>query len=249
MMQPCSSTASSMLRLSYDLHIHSCLSPCGDEDMTPANIIGMSGLKNLDIIAVTDHNSCKNCPAVLKWAKENNIIALPGMELCTMEEVHVLCLFAELADAMLFDEYVSSKLMKYPNDENAFGKQELYDEEDCIIGTEPYLLISATNISFDDLGKLMKEFHGLYIPAHIDKNSNSLLSNLGFISPDADFTVAEFANINRLEEISRKNPYLQQCRIITDSDAHSLENINEAVNYLDCESRNKKDILRALSNQ
>ncbi len=235
-----------MLKLSYDLHIHSCLSPCGDEDMTPSNIVGMSALKNLDVIAVTDHNSCKNCPAVLKLAEQYDIVALPGMELCTMEEVHVLCLFAKLEDAMKFDHYVYAQLMKIPNDEKAFGKQEICDEEDRIIGTEPYLLINATNISFDYLGKLMNEFHGVYIPAHMDKNSNSVLSNLGFISPDADFLVAELADSTRLEELAKKNPYLNQCNIITNSDAHTLGKINEADNFLSCESRNKEDILRAL---
>jgi hypothetical protein len=136
--------------------------------------------------------------------------------------------------------------MKIPNDENAFGKQQICDEDDNILSTEPYLLINATNISFDHLGKLMKEFHGVYIPAHMDKNSNSLLSNLGFISPDADFLAAELAYLAHLEELTKKNPYLKQCNIITDSDAHELGKINEAVNFLECESRAKEDILRAL---
>ena len=236
-----------MLKLSYDLHIHSCLSPCADEDMTPANIVGMSSIMNLDVIAVTDHNSCKNCPAVLKWAEENHVIALPGMELCTMEEVHVLCLFSHLSDAMSFDKYVYSKLMKIPNDERAFGKQEICDEKDDVVGIEPYLLINATDISFDMLGMLMKEYHGLYIPAHLDRGSNSLISNLGFIPPDADFTVAEIAHLQNLEKLSRTNPMLKKCKIITDSDAHSLGNINEAVNFLECESKNKEDILKALA--
>jgi PHP family Zn ribbon phosphoesterase len=214
--------------------------------MTPANIVGMSELKNLDVIAVTDHNSCKNCPPVLKLAERAGIVALPGMELCTMEEVHVLCFFAKLENAMRFDAYVTEQLMKIPNDENAFGKQQICDEDDNILSTEPYLLINATNISFDHLGKLMKEFQGVYIPAHMDKNSNSLLSNLGFISPDADFLAAELAYLAHLEELTKKNPYLKQCNIITDSDAHELGKINEAVNYLECESRDKEDILRAL---
>ena len=235
-----------MLRLSYDLHIHSCLSPCGDEDMTPGNIVGMSALKGLDVIAVTDHNSCKNCPAVLTFADQYDIVAIPGMELTTMEEVHVLCLFPDLSDAMQFDTYVASRLMKIPNDEHAFGKQEIRNDEDDIIGSEPYLLINATDISFDNLGRLMKEFHGIYLPAHIDKNSNSLLSNLGFIAPDADFTAAEFADITKYEVISNQNPYLKQCNIITDSDAHDLGRIHEAVNFLDCKSRNRSDILQAL---
>lgn len=235
-----------MLRLSYDLHIHSCLSPCGDEDMTPSNIVGMSTIKNLDVMAVTDHNSCKNCPAVMKLAEAYGILAIPGMELTTMEEVHVLCLFPGLSEALRFDTYVSEKLMKIPNDEKVFGKQEICDEEDQVIGTEPYLLINATEISFDDLRSLMKEYHGIYIPAHIDKNSNSLLSNLGFIAPDADFMAAEFADIAKYEDISNKNPYLKNCNIITDSDAHQLGRINEAVNYLSCESKNIEDILKAL---
>lgn len=235
-----------MPKLSYDLHIHSCLSPCGDEDMTPANIIGMSFLKNLDVIAVTDHNSCKNCPPLLKLAKEHNIIALPGMELCTVEEVHVLCLFTELSDAMDFDRYVSEKLIKLPNDERIFGKQEIYDEEDNIVGTEPYLLINAADISFDELSGLMKQFHGIYIPAHLDKNSNSLISNLGFIPPDADFPAAELADITRFEELSKTNPYLLKCNIITDSDAHMLGKINEAIHYLECEDRSREAFLKAL---
>ena len=235
-----------MLRLSYDLHIHSCLSPCGDEDMTPGNIVGMAALKGLQVIAVTDHNSCKNCPPVLKLAEQYDIIALPGMELTTMEEVHALCLFAELQDALRFSEYISSKLMKIPNDDRVFGKQEICNEEDEVIGTEPYLLINATEISFDDLGGLMKEYHGIYLPAHIDKNSNSLLSNLGFIAPEADFMAAEFADITKYDNISNQNAYLKQCNIITNSDAHDLGRINEPVNFLVCESRERADIIKSI---
>lgn len=235
-----------MLKLSYDLHIHSCLSPCGDEDMTPANIVGMAAVKELELIAVTDHNSCKNCPAVMELAKQYHITALPGMELCTLEEIHVLCLFAELSQAMAFDEYVSSKLIKIKNDEKIFGKQEIYNENDEKTGDEPYLLINATEISFDRLGNLMKEFRGIYIPAHIDKNSNSLLSNLGFIPPDSDFLAAELSDITRLDALADRNPYLKNCNIITDSDAHRLEAIQEPINFINCISKNREDIINAL---
>lgn len=214
--------------------------------MTPANIVGMAKLKELDIIAVTDHNSCKNCSAVLSHAKQNDIVVIPGMELCTMEEVHVLCLFEELSDAMSFDAYVASKLIQINNDENIFGKQEIYDEHDCIVGTEPYLLINATEIAFDKLGELMEEFKGIYIPAHIDKNSNGVLSNLGFIPPDSDFKAAELSKPELYKEISSRNPYLKQCRMITNSDAHTLERINEAENFLDCEARSAKGVLEAI---
>ena len=81
----------SLIPLSYDLHIHSCLSPCGDDDMTPCNIAGMAALIGLDVIAVTDHNTCKNCPAVMDAASQYPVTVIPGMELCTIEEVHVRC--------------------------------------------------------------------------------------------------------------------------------------------------------------
>lgn len=237
-----------MLRLAYDLHIHSCLSPCGDEDMTPSNIVAMAKLKELDVIAVTDHNSSKNCPAVLRLAESEGLLAIPGMELCTMEEVHVLCLFATLEDAMAFDALVTEKLMKIPNDEKVFGRQEIYDEEDNQVGTEPYLLINATEISFTSLGDLMKQYHGVHIPAHIDKGSNSLLSNLGFVPPDSEFTCAECKDINKAESIINNHSYLKGCHIITNSDAHYLQYINEPIHYLQTESRTREAVIRALSN-
>lgn len=230
----------------YDLHIHSCLSPCGDEDMTPANIIAMASLKNLDLIGVTDHNSCRNCPSVMAHGMKEGILVVPGMELCTQEEVHVLCFFARLKDAMDFDAYVYERLIKIENQENIFGRQQIYDENDSCVGTEPNLLINATRISFDELDDLMDEFHGIYIPAHIDKNANSLLSNLGFIPPTSNFTWAEIKDINRLEELKRDNTYLKQCDIITNSDAHSLGLINEAVNQLTVKERSIKGVLEVL---
>ena len=98
------------MRLSYDLHIHSCLSPCGDADMTPNNIVHMALLAGFDMIALTDHNTCGNCPAVLTVAREAGLIAVPGMELCTAEEAHVVCLFPELEAAMAFDAAVAPTL-------------------------------------------------------------------------------------------------------------------------------------------
>lgn len=235
-----------MIKLSYDFHIHSCLSPCGDEDMTPANIVGMAAVKELDVIAVTDHNSCKNCPAVMSMAEQYGIIAIPGMELCTLEEVHVLCLFTSLSDAMDFDDYVSSKLIKVLNNEQIFGKQQVYNAMDQCIGEEPYLLINATEISFDQLDEVMKQFHGIYIPAHIDKNSNSLLSNLGFIPPDASFQSAEVKDISHVPDLLQSNPYLNECNIITNSDAHTLASINEPVNFLHVKERSIEGVLEAL---
>ena len=233
--------------LNYDLHIHSCLSPCGDDDMTPANIVGMAMIKGLDLIAVTDHNSCKNCPAVLTMAEAYGLTALPGMELTTSEEVHVVCLFADLKDALAFDEYVYSHLMAVPNNEKIFGKQQLYNTDDEVIGTIPNLLINATTISFDDVFALTRDYNGIMIPAHIDKTANSLLANLGFIPPDSQFTCAEIKDMTKYHELKKQHPYLEHCHIISDSDAHYLEHINEPHYTLSVKSRNPKDILSALT--
>lgn len=237
-----------MYDLTYDLHIHSCLSPCGDEDMTPGNIAGMAAIKELDVIAVTDHNSCKNCASVMAIADNYDVLVLPGMELTTMEEVHVVCLFSDLKDAMAFDAYVDSQLMPFPNNEKIFGRQIIRDIHDEVCGFVSNLLINATNISFDDVFGLMKDYNGIMIPAHIDKNSNSLISNLGFVPPDSRFTCVELKNTENFDALALKNPYLTQCKVITNSDAHYLEDINEPVNRLTCKRCTAKDVFEALKN-
>ena len=181
-----------MIPLYYDLHIHSCLSPCGDDDMTPANIVGMAAVKGLDVIALTDHNSCRNCPAAMYHGEKYGVIVIPGMELTTQEEVHVTCLFPTLEDALAFDALVYEKLLPVPNREDIFGKQQIMDERDEVTGTVKNLLINATSISFDDVFSLAASFHGIAYPAHVDKPSTSLLSNLGFVPPGSTFTCAEF---------------------------------------------------------
>ena len=119
-----------MIPLFYDLHIHSCLSPCGDDDMTPANLVGMAAVKGLDVIALTDHNSCWNCPAALYHGKNYGVTVIPGMELTTAEEVHVICLFPTLEDALAFDAYVYERLLPVPNREDIFGKQQIMDKKE-----------------------------------------------------------------------------------------------------------------------
>ncbi len=234
------------MKLSYDLHIHSCLSPCGDEDMLPSNIVGMAALKELDVIAVTDHNSCGNCPAVMKLAEAYGIIAIPGMELTTEEEVHVLCLFPELDNAMEFDRHVHECMMPFPNNEEIFGRQLFVDENDKILAKEPYLLINATSIDFDSVYNLVTKYGGIMIPAHVDKSSTSLISNLGFIPPDSRFTCAELKHTGFMDKTLEAHPYLKQCNIIHSSDAHYLEHIHEPEFFIETDSKDIEDILASL---
>lgn len=234
------------MKLSYDLHIHSCLSPCGDDDMLPSNIVGMAALKGLDVIAVTDHCSCGNCPAVEKLAAAYGIIALFGMELTTQEEVHVLCLFDNVKAAMDFGELVRSYYQPIMNNSEIFGKQQIVNEDDEIIGEEETLLINATDIRFDDVSELTERFGGVMIPAHIEKKANSLLSNLGFVPEDSRFPCFEMKHIGYLDELREKHPYLKKCRVITNSDAHYLEYINEPVNFIEVQEKTASAVLKAL---
>ena len=235
-----------MIPLFYDLHIHSCLSPCGDDAMTPADLVGMAAVKGLDVIALTDHNTCRNCPAAMYHGANYGVTVIPGMELTTVEEVHVICLFPTLEDALAFDALVYERLMPVPNREEIFGKQQIMDKEDKVTGTVENLLINATSISFDDAFSLAESYHGIAYPAHVDKASTSLISNLGFIPPRSTFSCAEFHNFSNLHRIRKDHPYLEKCNVICCSDAHYLEDIHEPDYQIYARSKNVNDILDAL---
>ncbi len=218
--------------LSYDLHIHSCLSPCADDDMTPGNILGMAALIGLDIIALTDHNSCKNCPAIVRLAEDFPLQVIPGMELTTAEEVHVLCYFCNLEDAISFDTYVEQHLLPIPNQTELFGNQLLCDEQDNICGTYENLLITATDISFFQLGEVLTAYNGFMVPAHMDKKSNSLLSQLGFVPENCGFTYFEVHNMDEAARLRSKYPILKECEVLCSSDAHRLDALHEKTYFL-----------------
>ena len=160
--------------------------------------------------------------------------------------MHAVCLFPTLEAALDFDRYVYGKLIKFPNKEEIFGKQQIYDENDQVCGTEPNLLINATEISFDGLFELVRSYGGVMFPAHIDKTANSLIANLGFIPPDSRFVTAEVKDLKKLHGLKRENPYLEKCRIISDSDAHYLEHINEPELTIQVEERSAKGVVEAL---
>ena len=169
----------------YDLHLHSCLSPCGDTDMTPNNLVNMAALLGCDIIALTDHNTCRNTPAAVKVGQATDVLVIPGMELCTAEEAHVVCLFETVEDALAFDKYVCAHIPKVPNRPEIFGEQWILNEDDEKIGEISELLITATDISINDVQALVKKFNGVAFPAHVDKDAYSVTASLGAIPPEA----------------------------------------------------------------
>ncbi len=226
-----------MSRLYYDLHIHSCLSPCGDDDMTPANIVGMAQLKELDVIAVTDHNTCRNCGAVIKAAEGSGLMVIAGMELCTEEEIHTVCLFEHLEDAMAFDAYVEAHSPKFDNDPAIYGRQILMDEADGVLGELPHLLVSASGIGIYDLPALMKRFNGMWFPAHIDKAAYSVIASLGTLPDDLGFRTVEISKPQKIDALCEQYPLIRSTRVVTDSDAHYLWDISERYYALDFDEK------------
>lgn len=232
-------------KLYYDFHIHSCLSPCGDDDMTPQNIVGMARLKELDVIALTDHNTCANCAAVMAAAEGTGLLVLPGMELCTCEEIHVVCLFPGLEQAAAFGDYVERHSPTVYNDPAIYGHQYRMNGNDEIVGEETHLLVIASDISVMDVPDLMRRFGGVCFPAHVDKSSYSLLASLGSVPPECGFTVAEIAQPAKIDALCAQHPLLGEMRIVTDSDAHYLWDISERYYYLEAD-RTAESVLKAL---
>lgn len=232
------------MKIAYDFHIHSCLSPCGDPDMTPANIVNMAKLMGYDAIALTDHNTCGNCSSVMKIGKDIGLTVVPGMELCTAEEVHIVCLFPDLEKATEFSDYVYNTLPPVKNKPSIFGEQTYRDENDEITGAEERLLITASSIPTHKVMELVKQFGGICYPAHIDRSSFSILSNLGMIDDSFGFTCAEIFDISKEKELKEKHPYLNELKIVSDSDAHYLEKMRIPDNcYIDIEKNTIECIL------
>lgn len=228
----------------YDLHMHSCLSPCGDDEMTPNNIAGMGVVAQLDIMALTDHNTCLNCPAFFEAAEENGVIPIAGMELTTAEDIHVVCLFEKLSEAMDFSAYVNERRIAIKNRTDIFGNQLIMDGQDEIIGTEENLLPNATTITIDEVPDAVKGFNGVCFPAHIDKDSNGIVATLGVFPDTPFFPCAEIHNVEKTEEFREKFPILKDKTIVHSSDAHYLWDINGRLNYLELECDDTPDDVR-----
>ena len=225
------------MRYYYDLHIHSCLSPCGDRECTPDSIAGMGELNGLNIMALTDHNTCKNCPAFFKAAERHGIVPVAGMELTTAEDIHVVCLFETLEDAMSFSDEVSKRRIFYKNRKDIFGEQHILNELDEVIGEEENLLINATTVSLDEVPELVARFSGICYPAHIDKQSNSVIAVLGTFPESPEFKFAELHNRELKDDLERVT-HIPQSRFIVSSDAHYLWDIKEQTDFIELEGEN-----------
>ena len=227
----------------YDLHLHSCLSPCGDMDMTPNNLVNMAKLLGLDVIALTDHNTSLNCEAAIEVGREIGLVVIPGMELTTSEDIHAVCLFPTLEKALAWNDYVDDHRIKIRNRAEIYGRQVIMNRFDEEIGELEHLLLPATEISIMNAYRKAKEFGGICYPAHIDRDSLSILSVLGEIDEWCGFKTAELADKTKLEALRASHPILNTLNIVTNSDAHYLENMRDAENFLELTSLSPESVI------
>ena len=183
-------------------------------------------LGGLEVVALTDHNTSKNCPAFFEACRKVGIVPIAGMELTTAEDIHVVCLFPTLESALEFSDYVDENRMKIPNRPDIFGEQLIMSGDDEVIGREENLLIPATGLDVFTAAREVRALGGIAYPAHIDKQSNGIIAILGDIPREAGFTAAEVKNPEKIAELKERFPILREMLIVNDSDAHDLENMS-----------------------
>ncbi len=238
------------MKLKADLHLHSCLSPCGSLSMSPSLIVSVLKEKNIRLAALTDHNSCLNNPAFSLLCRKENILCLYGMEAQTAEEIHVICLFSSLDEALNFGQFIYSLLPPFLNNPEKTGDQVFVDEEENILGEVEKYLITSADISIEDLCSEVHRRKGICIPAHVDRSSFSLTSQFGSIT-EGNWDAVEVVRLERDPPLeTRSYP------VVFSSDAHYPEHIGRRWTELDVDEQkitlpsgdvNIEEVLRALN--
>jgi PHP family Zn ribbon phosphoesterase len=236
-----------MLRLfKADLHIHTCLSPCTELNMSPKGILTAAKKKGIDILGICDHNSSENSLAIMKAAKKMHIHILPGMEVTSEEEVHVLALFDDIGNALKLQEQVYQNLPG-KNDEETFGMQVIVNEKEEVLGFSDKLLIGATTIPIDEVLRLIHNFEGLAIASHINREAFSIISQLGFVPDNLGLDALEISPSITIEEAKQRFPY--NYPITCSSDAHYPDDIGKSFTSFLLQGGTVTEIKKALKNE
>jgi len=206
-----------------DLHVHTLLSPCAAIEMTPRNIIRHAVMAGVDIVAITDHNAGDNVAATLRAAAGTGVTVLPGMEVQTREEVHLLTLFEKMRNFVQWCEFIKAHRSPLKNDERKFGAQFVVDEADELVRVEEAMLLASTDLSVQDVAERAAELGGLAIAAHVDRPAFSLLSQLGFIPPDVSLNAVEVSRRLDWQTAGQKIPAIGKLPVIMSSDAHTID--------------------------
>ena len=224
-----------------DLHIHSCLSPCGADDMTPWNLVGMAKVKGLDVIALTDHNCALNVPQAVIAGREYGVEVIPGMEVTSKEEVHILAYFDSVEADLAFGEEIHAHLPDVMNKQELFGNQTVIGENDEPVACADKLLINATDLTLAQICALTAKHGGINVPAHINRGANSMIGSLGIMPSLPEYPVVEVYWRIPCPAYATKGRF-----VLNSSDAHRLEDISERQFTLDVVEPTAKAVLTLL---
>ncbi|GHV36308.1 histidinol-phosphatase [Bacteroidia bacterium] len=225
-----------------DLHIHSFLSPCGDLSMSPQNIVDKALEKGLDIIGIADHNSTRQANLVKKIGEKNGLFVLVGCEISSKEEAHCLAFFETETQRIQMQNILDKHLPNIANDEERFGYQIVVDENEDIVYEEPKLLISALDLSLDELYDIVHNIGGIFIPAHVDKKTTSLMSQLGFVPPEIKADALELTKFMETDKFLKRFPYLKKFKFLHSSDAHFIDIVGERYTEMELPSRSFENV-------
>jgi PHP family Zn ribbon phosphoesterase len=232
-----------------DLHIHTVLSPCGDLEMSPVNIVSEAVLKGLDIIGITDHNTTRHCELIKRLAAEKGIFVMQGAEVTTKEEVHCLAFFENNYSLVKFQEFLDASLPEVINDPLIFGYQLQVDENENVVYEENKLLINAITKSFEETEAFVHSLDGLFIPAHMNRPKNSIYSQLGFLPDKFNADALEISKTTTSEQFFTVHPEVKGFSVIRSSDAHYREDIGTAVTLFFIEEASFPEIKQALKKE
>ncbi|NQT00489.1 MAG: PHP domain-containing protein [Planctomycetes bacterium] len=227
-----------MRKVRADLHLHTCLSPCADDLMQTAAIVEQAKKAGLDMIGICDHNSAENVSAVMKAGVRQGLTVIPGIEVTSREEVHILGLFNTEQDLMRLQDIIYENLPGQ-NDEEAFGPQLIIDEYGNVVGKNSRLLIGATTLTLEQVVDAIHQWGGLVIASHIDRQRFSLIGQLGFIPKGLKLDAVEVSNPS---SVRQEYDY----PVVTSSDAHFLEDIGKSSTCFMIEDTSVLEISKAL---
>jgi len=229
-----------------DLHLHTLLSPCGDLEMSPANIVSLALSRGLDIIGITDHNSTKQCRLVWELGREWGLTVIPGCEMTSREEVHCLGLFGDFESLNAFQEFLDEHLGLIPNDPLIFGHQVVIDKEENIVEELTNYLGAALDISIDEIERKVHELSGIFIPAHVDRPRNSLFSQLGFLPTELKVDALQISKLANEQSIRAKYKISEDVTIVKFSDAHFPDDLGKTFTIFEMEEPTLDEIRKAL---
>ncbi len=230
------------------MHIHSCLSPCADWQMSPKRIVERSCDVGLDIIAICDHNSIENAAAAIVAAETKDLAVLPGLEICSREEVHIVTIFKDLEQAETMQAYVYAHLTE-ENQPKVFGDQWVVNEKDEFLGDNPRLLIGATQLGVEQIVEKTQAIGGLSIASHVDRPAFGIISQLGFIPPDLALDGIEVSRRTTPTQAKETIPGIKDFPCVTSSDAHFLDDIGSAYTRFEMASPALAEIALALKGE